>query len=670
MSSDKQAGADRRRRPLAFASAIALLALVVFGPVLWQEREARRDLDGVMESNGRSVLATLSAGIANAVRAHDEVLALIESGLRQQAAEIAAAAPQHLDEVTARVRAAHSPAVVAVWPGPGAEPRVWREEAGQSEAIPSPPEDLLAGKARERVYGFFEDPLPARPVFGIARRGDDGRIVYVGASADSLLQLRKIFGVGRLVQEFARKPGVSHVLIQDDLGLIAASGDVDEVLPLEEDPQVAAAWSEGTFSTRRLLGPEGGILEFVAPYGTGSEAAAVLRLGVSAAPLERLQARFRLRIMLSGALFLSGVIVAFAMTRQVTALRRTRALHRASEVRTDSILASIADGVLVLDEGGRIVVANPAVENLLGFDARRWVGKPLAQVPSLGELAAAMSTAGPLATKEWTTRSGRHLRLLASMLDQADLPGPAMVIVVRDETDARRLQEAQRRAEQWTVLSQMAATAAHEIRNPLNALSMFVQRLVRKCRSVPEVNDVVEDADRVRSEIARIDRIVANFLRVARPPRVRPEPADVGALLHDLAAGFAPDVEQEGKRFELRVPRSLPGRCDRQLLGEAVTNLLKNAQQAAPSGGRVCLSALSEGGALRIVVEDDGPGVAAQDRERIFDLYFTTKADGSGLGLPLAHHIVRSHGGTLEVAESELGGARFEIVLPQGREMT
>lgn len=668
MSSDLNAGADRRRRPLVFATAIALLALVVFGPVLWQEREARRDLDEVMESNGRSVLAMLSAGIANAVRAHDEVLALIESGLRQQAAEIAAAAPEHLDEVTARVRAAHSPAVVAVWPGPGVEPRVWRE-AGRDEALPSPPEDLLAGKARERVYGFFEDPLPARPLFGIARRGNDGRIVYVGASADSLLRLRKIFGVGRLIQETARKPGVSHVLIQDDLGLIAASGDVDEVLPLEEDPQVAAAWSEGTFSTRRLPGPEGGVLEFVAPYGTGSEAAAVLRLGVSAAPLERLQARFRLRILLSGALFLAGVIAAFAMTRQVTALRRTRALHRAAEVRTDSILASIADGVLVLDEDGRIFVANPAVESLLGFDASRWVGKPLAQVPSLGELAAAMPTAGQLAAREWTTRSGRHLRLLASVLDQADLPGPATVIVVRDETDARRLQEAQRRAEQWTVLSQMAATAAHEIRNPLNALSMFVQRLVRKSRSVPEVTDVVEDADRVRSEIARIDRIVANFLRVARPPRVHPEPADVGALLHDLAAGFAPGVEQEGKRFELRVPRSLPGRCDRQLLGEAVTNLLKNAQQAAPSGGRIRLSALSEGDALRIVVEDDGSGVATQDRERIFDLYFTTKADGSGLGLPLAHHIVRSHGGTLEVAESELGGARFEIVLPQGREM-
>ena len=382
---------DRRRRSLVLASAIILLALVVFGPVFWQEREARSDLDGVMERNGRSLLAMLSAGIDNAVRAHDEVLALIESGLRQQAVEIAAAAPRRLDETVSRVQAAHSPAVIAVWGAPGEKPRVWGEgaaeaEAGREEALPSPPEDLLAGSADERVYGFFEDPLPPHPLFGVARRGENGRVVYVGASADSLLQLRKIFGVGRLVQETARKPGVAHVIIQDDLGLIAASGDLDEVLPLAEDPEVAAAWSSGKFSSRILPGAEGGVLEFVAPYGTGEEASAVLRLGVSAAPLERLQARFRLRILLSGALFLGGVVVAFAMIRQVTALRRTRALHRAVEVRTDSILASIADGVLVLDGSGRIAVANPAVESLLGFDARHWIGKPLAAVPGLAEL--------------------------------------------------------------------------------------------------------------------------------------------------------------------------------------------------------------------------------------------------------------------------------------------
>ncbi len=670
MSKERSQVGEPRRRTLVLAGAIALLALVVFGPVFWQEREARSDLDGVMERNGRSVLAMLSAGIDNAVRAHDEVLSLIESGLRQQAEEIAGAAPRRLDEVVARVQAAHSPAVIAVWAGPGEEPRVWGKEAGQEGALPSPPEDLLAGRADERVYGFFEDPLPPRPLFGIARRGGDGRVVYVGASADSLLRLRKVFGVGRLVQETARKPGVSHVIIQDDLGLIAASGNLGEMLPLADDPEVAAAWSTRQFSTRTLPGPEGGVMEFVAPYGAGEAASAVLRLGVSAAPLERLQARFRLRILLSGALFLAGVVVAFAMIRQVTALRRTRALHRAVEVRTDSILASIADGVLVLDGGGRIVVANPAVEKLLGLDAREWIGKPLAAVPGLAELPAPPSGAGSLAETEWTTGADRHLRLLASVLDQADLPGPATVIVVRDETDARRLQEAQRRAQQWTVLSQMAATAAHEIRNPLNALSLFVQRLTRKCGSLPEAAEVVEDADRVRNEIARIDRIVANFLRVARPPRVRPEPADVGALLHDLAAGFAAGAEGEGKRFELQVPRSLPGHIDRQLLGEAVTNLVTNAQQAARPGGRIRLSAGSEDELLRIVVEDDGPGVAPQDRERIFDLYFTTKAGGSGLGLPLAHHIVRSHGGTLEVTASQLGGARFEIVLPQRREVT
>jgi signal transduction histidine kinase len=654
---------SRARHVTILLAAITLLGFAVFGPTVWQARQTRADLYEVIHRQGRSLVETLLGGITNAVQTNDEVVSLIEAGIRDAATELAAAATADLDNAMAHAQRMHDPAVIAIWRRDGSLEALWPHTA--TPPFPEPDPEVLRGwPPTERVYGFFEDPLPDPPTYGILTARPGGGAVYVGAHPDELAELRRRFGVGRLVKETTERAGARFVILQDLLGVVAAAGELDEVSAIDSDPGLRNVWDEKRFAARRRKLAAGTVLEFIAPYTIDGEVIALVRVGMPADPLERMQSRFRARFLISSALFLTGIATAAAILRGILAFRRREARFRAEEVRTESILESIADGVLVLDVDSRVLTANPASESLLGGGLADWIGRP---ATAIGELARAGDwLRGEAREPEivLATSGGKHLRLVRTVLEQPDLQMRATVLVIRDETDAEMLRTLERRAEQWTTVSHMAGAVAHEIRNPLNAVSMFVQRLYRRARSTEDAGDVAGDYETARREIDRINAIVVRFLKVARPPRAALADGSLSDCLTQAAESFRRGLRGDDPALGTSIETDLRARFDAALLHEAVTNLLANARDAAGGGGLVRMSAGHDRESFWIRIEDSGAGVPAAERDRIFDLYYTTKAEGSGLGLPLAHHIARSHGGTLEVRSSELGGACFELSIP------
>jgi signal transduction histidine kinase len=157
---------------------------------------------------------------------------------------------------------------------------------------------------------------------------------------------------------------------------------------------------------------------------------------------------------------------------------------------------------------------------------------------------------------------------------------------------------------------------------------------------------------------------VQQFLEFARPPRLAPQATDLRALLSETAAGAAAMAAGRGITLEAHIERAGEGDVDADQLRQALDNLLRNAIEASPQGAVVGLSAERTPAGHRIVIEDHGPGIPAEHLPRIFDLYFTTKSDGTGIGLAVTHQVIEAHGGTLEV-DTELGrGTRMIIQLP------
>jgi two-component system, NtrC family, sensor histidine kinase HydH len=228
-----------------------------------------------------------------------------------------------------------------------------------------------------------------------------------------------------------------------------------------------------------------------------------------------------------------------------------------------------------------------------------------------------------------------------------------------------RLKQTERdalRAEQLAWAGQMAAGIAHEVRNPLMAIKLLIQALAdgrTGDRLRPRDVQVLEE------EIIRLEQIVESFLDFARPPRPDRKPVEIGPLVEQVVDRIRPRATLQNVAIECRLPhRPIAAELDRNQLQQVLYNLLFNALDAQPAGGRIGVAVDADGEAVIIGVEDDGPGLPPQVRDRVFEPFVSTKEAGMGLGLSICRRIVESHGGIIRAAEREGGGTEFTIRLP------
>ncbi|MFO7694704.1 MAG: ATP-binding protein [Vicinamibacterales bacterium] len=231
-----------------------------------------------------------------------------------------------------------------------------------------------------------------------------------------------------------------------------------------------------------------------------------------------------------------------------------------------------------------------------------------------------------------------------------------------------RAEEALRRRDRLAAMGELASTVAHEVRNPLNAIGMTAQRLRREFlngdRAAPDESELRELLDVLGGETQRINRIVQQFLDYARPPRLSLRQASLRGMLEAAAEA----LRARAATRRITIDRDLSGAGDAVFdpdqLKQAVDNLLRNAIDASPDGGRVRLEARRDGPDHVIEVVDEGPGIPADILPKIFDLYFTTKADGTGVGLAVTHQIIEAHQGRIDVESAPGAGTRMALRIP------
>jgi len=236
-------------------------------------------------------------------------------------------------------------------------------------------------------------------------------------------------------------------------------------------------------------------------------------------------------------------------------------------------------------------------------------------------------------------------------------------------------EEALRRRDRLAAMGELASTVAHEVRNPLNAIAMSARRLRAEFASAPSSADgAAEAAERdellsvLEGETQRINRIVQQFLDFARPPRLDLQPTDLTELLGGLVEAQRPLAESRGVRLELVAPTQAPARVDAGQLRQALENLVRNATDASPEGGQVTITLRSSPDEHAIEVRDTGRGIDPEQLPRIFDLYFTTKPDGTGVGLAVSQQVVAGHGGRIDVESTPGEGTRMTVRLPGSRQ--
>jgi signal transduction histidine kinase len=230
-----------------------------------------------------------------------------------------------------------------------------------------------------------------------------------------------------------------------------------------------------------------------------------------------------------------------------------------------------------------------------------------------------------------------------------------------------RAQEALRRRDRLAAMGELASSVAHEIRNPLNAIAMSAQRLKGECVEIAGDDadpDAVALVEVIQREAHRINGTVQQFLEFARPPALQPRSVALDAWLAGAAEAVRPLAESRGLTFQTDFAGLGDAVVDPDQLRQAVDNLLRNAIDATPAAGRVTLAGSRAGRTVVIEVADTGPGIPRDVLPRIFDLYFTTKPDGTGIGLPITQQIVGTHGGRIDVSSVPGEGTIMRMVLP------
>ena len=218
-------------------------------------------------------------------------------------------------------------------------------------------------------------------------------------------------------------------------------------------------------------------------------------------------------------------------------------------------------------------------------------------------------------------------------------------------------------SQRLAALGRLTSGVAHEVKNPLNSMMIHVE-LIKERLDSPS-SDVRQSLEVIGGEIRRLDRVVQGFLGFMRPHELEVKPIEVAALLHRVVALVEAEWQSQGIRFVLNAPPGLPTiDGDEELLRQALLNLVQNGCQAMPAGGMVTVGARVEGQVLCLEVADEGVGIAPEDVERMFALYYTTRPEGTGIGLSIVYRIVQMHDGTIDV-RSEIGkGTTMTVKLP------
>lgn len=351
----------------------------------------------------------------------------------------------------------------------------------------------------------------------------------------------------------------------------------------------------------------------------------------------------------------------------------------ANQLRTniDQLLARLEDAVLLFGRDDRLVMAGGAVDRLV--EGGRWqiMGRTVDEVfPLSTELGAFVQGAIQLRRNSrnsqlvYHNQDGAPVKVLLSIEILEEFPSRERIgtLVTLREAEPRKQIELQLDlSTRMAAISRLTSGAAHEIKNPLNSIALHLEVLKGKLEAEGEELGA-QEIEVISREIRRLDRVVRSFLDFTRPVELSVEEVDLAALLNELAGLVRPDAAEHDVTVAIKTPASAWTRGDRDLLKQAILNVILNGIQAMEDGGDLQIE-LSGDDVWTIRIRDTGPGIPAEHRDKIYQLYFTTKPKGSGIGLAMTFQVIQLHGGTIEFSSGP-EGTEFRLQLPTASNST
>ncbi len=528
----------------------------------------------------------------------------------------------------------------------------------------------------ERLYPIFED-LTDTLIVGLreARIGnqfryiaalateDNGAIVLV-LDGDKILNFRRKIGFGALLKSLTDDSKLVYAVLQDSSGFIAASGNFKNLEDIEDSPFLVSSLHSKNINWRIFESDSIRVFEAVQVFNPGNNKIGLLRIGVSTDDFSSLNKRFITRLIISGAILilLGFIIMSFIFTSQSNLLLKKQ--YRSIETYSKKVLLNINDGIIVCDSNFNIVSINKKGE--LIFNDPEALNKNIFDLIDDVKFKDILNIKDNNLQITLITNSDKRIYdvSFSTFLDENNSTN--YIFVFTDLTKQKQLEEKINRQDRLSAMGELAGGVAHEIRNPLNTIGTIAQQLNKDFTPTEHNEEYFNLTKLIVKEVKRINQTITDFLKFARPEPIVKSNFEINEIYTQLTEQYKAYFNQKNIAFN----HLLTGNCtvywDKSKILQALMNILQNAYDAIKETGEISFQIKCAEKDVHITISDTGEGIQADKLNKIFNLYYTTKAKGTGIGLSITQRIIFEHDGTININSEQNKGTTVEIIIPKG----
>ncbi|MDY6787469.1 MAG: ATP-binding protein [candidate division WOR-3 bacterium] len=449
-------------------------------------------------------------------------------------------------------------------------------------------------------------------------------------------------GAGKYIQTMGNMPNIEYIVIQDKIGIVSATQSIDSISSILTDSLLRYSFVENrdVFRAYRFKGQD--VYEFISP---AENIDGILRIGFTSENIQTTEGKARI-------IFISIIIMILLSVFLITAViyfywrsmrYASRILERERE--KSGYFDIINDSIIVASEETGVIECNRKAEIMMESAGR--------DIEDITDILKENS----IDTGEDFDDKEVHIDDRIFIASGRVIPEASKTIItLHDITAMEKLKKTNRIMEKQAAMGEMSALIAHELKNPLNGISILIQRIIKKGGSdsmIMQINDEVE----------RINERIMKYMEFSKTNEYHFTICSIDDVIAHTLSSLSVRLEEKGIDVSVNSEGGMIS-ADSQYLATGLKNIMENALEAVGENGRIEVKVLNKGNKVSIIIEDNGPGIPQSDREKIFRLYYSTKEKGSGIGLSTAYRIIKDHQGSIDVESSELGGVLFRINLP------
>ncbi len=655
-----------------FAAIVILLALTLLSLTWFGIRESQADSYRLLVMQGTAFTEALTHAAENAIESEHFFDFLVHKRFSEIVTDITQIDLSKLSDTDlVQIAATHSLYAIFVY---GMDSTLVTGGVARGSVL-RPPEyvvnkvdSLIANPQSNYILLLDQGDSPDEMVhYYIEMSNKLDRVVLLVADAGYYVEALKKTQIGYLAQKLAEENGVAYIIYQSEDGIVFSSRKTGELLSIASDPFLSKALDGDTVMHRDYLFNNIKVLELVQPLATKDYPVGLLRVGLSLRRYNAIINGYNIQIITLATTLLVLVIIVLLYLNSRTKRREIARQYEEIKSISDRIFDEMRIGVAATDAAGKIILTNAAFERIL--ESPDATGRPWNEVLVQPSLSFETFTAGRELSMEKEIAADvngkpKDLLISVSRLSEAD-NFRGIVAVLYDVTQYRELQQRSARKERLSEMGNLAAGVAHEIRNPLNTISIAIQRLASEFRPSDNAQEFIAFTDQIKGETRRLNEIITRFLALTREEQKRRSPILLAPLFDEFIGLVKFEAEKLNLQISTQAEPNLTISGDRDSIKQILVNLFNNAKESlSGKSGEIRVTARLDGDRAIMRFEDSGKGVPESLRERLFTPFFTTKQSGTGLGLSTVYKIVSDMEGEIVYEVSELGGACFTITLP------